>query len=206
MAEKEFTLAAIKAAASNPTPVGIMLDMALSETHEERLALVERAIDYIAQELVKNRHVQQDKSEDALTIDIVSHLRTMGFQASHDTQYGGHCDVVVEARDEFLWIAEAKKHTSYDWLLGGFEQLDRRYSTGLSGQDSGEMIIYCFGARLDKVMAEYQIRLTERRPDVAFEVAGDNAIVLRSTHAHENTGRPFRVRHKGIPLYFKPTV
>ncbi|NTJ08230.1 hypothetical protein [Rhizobium lusitanum] len=206
MAEKEFTLAAIKAAASNPTPVAIMIEMAFAETHDERLALVERAVDYITQEMVKNRHVHQDKSEDALTIDIVSHLKTMGFQASHDTQYGGHCDVVVEARDEFLWIAEAKKHDSYDWLLDGFEQLDRRYSTGLPGQDCGEMIIYCFGARLDKVMAEYRKRLGGKRADVAFEPPEDNAIVLRSVHDHGNTGRPFRVRHKGVPLHFKPTV
>ena len=206
MTDRKFTLAEIKAATANPTPVGIMLDMAFAESHHERLAVVERAIDYIAQEMVKNRHVHQGKSEDALTIDIVSHLKTMGIQASHDTQYGGHCDVVVEGRDEFLWLAEAKKHGGYEWLLSGFEQLDRRYSTGLPGQESGEMLIYCFNARLDNVMDEYQSRLEKARSDVTFEEAEQGALVRRSSHVHEGTGRPFKVRHKGIPLFHKPTV
>ncbi|MBO9654441.1 MAG: hypothetical protein J7562_08950 [Agrobacterium tumefaciens] len=199
------TLAFLKGAFANSTPGTIMLEMAFSDTHEERLALVERAIDWSVQEFVKNRHVKQKMTEDGLSIEIVGLLKAMGFDAGHDTQYGGHCDIVVEARDDFLWIAEAKIHKSYDWLLGGFEQLDRRYSTGLVGQNAGEMIIYCFGARADLVLAEYQKRLESARKDVVFDGAITGGLFRRSKHTHMNTGNDFRVRHTIVPLYFKPT-
>ena len=82
---------------------------------------------------------------------------------------GGHCDIVVEAQDEFLWIAEAKKHGNYDWLLKGFQQLDTRYTTGLVGQDSGELIIYHFGQRTDKIMAAWAEHLKLNRTTFAFQ-------------------------------------
>ncbi|EEQ95770.1 Hypothetical protein OINT_1001164 [Brucella intermedia LMG 3301] len=204
MADQD-TLAFIKGVLANNTPGMISLEMILAKSHEERLALVERAIDWSAQELVKNRHVKQEMTEDGLSIEIVGLLKAMGFDAGHDTQYGGHCDIVVEASGDFLWIAEAKKHKDYDWLLGGFEQLDRRYSTGLAGQDVGEMIIYCFGARADLVLAEYQTRLESARKDVVFDGAIAGGLFRRSKHTHMNTGSDFRVRHTIVPLYFKPT-
>lgn len=205
MTDMTDSLASLKGALGNSTPVQIMVDMAFATDHAQRLSLVERAIDWICQEFVKTSHVRQEMSEDGLTIEIVTSLKAMGFQAAHDTQYGGHCDIIIEAKDEFLWIAEAKIHKSYDWLLGGFEQLDRRYSTGLVGQDSGEMIIYCFGQRADLVLAEFQKRLEAARKDVAFDSSVANGLFRRSTHVHINTGRDFRVRHKIVPLYFKPT-
>jgi len=136
----------------------------------------------------------------------VTALKAMGFQASHDTQYGGHCDVVIEGKCDFLWIAEAKIHSSYDWLLSGFEQLDQRYSTGLPGQDAGEIIIYCFGARLDRVMSEWETRLVGARPDVSIDRSVTEPLLRRSTHTHKATGGKFRIRHKGITLYFNPKV
>lgn len=199
------TLAFIKGVLANSTPGMISLEMIFAKTHEERLALVERAIDWSAQELVKNRHVKQEMTEDGLSIEIVGLLKAMGFDAGHDTQYGGHCDIVVEGAGDFLWIAEAKKHKDYDWLLSGFEQLDRRYSTGMPGQDSGEMIIYCFRRRADLVLAEYQTRLKAARKDVEFDDSVMDGLYRRSTHVHLNTGMKFKVRHTILPLFFEPT-
>lgn len=204
MADQD-TLAFIKGVLANNTPGMITLEMILARSHEERLSLVERAIDWSAQELVKNRHVKQEMTEDGLSIEIVGFLKAMGFDAGHDTQYGGHCDMVVEASGDFLWIAEAKKHKDYDWLLGGFEQLDRRYSTGMPGQGFGEMIIYCFGKRADLVLSEYQNRLKDARDDVEFDDNITNSLRRRSTHIHMNTGMNFSVRHTIVPLYFEPT-
>ncbi|ESZ56513.1 hypothetical protein [Mesorhizobium sp. L103C131B0] len=198
--------AKLKAHLLQTTPGRVLFQMAMAANHQDRLNAVEDAIDWIAQEHTKTRQHRQERSEDALTIDIISDLKSMGFQASHDTQYGGHCDIVIEARDNFLWIAEAKIHSSYDWLVKGFAQLDERYSTGLPGQDAGEMLIYCYGERADRVMKEWGIRLRESRPDVEVTAPDDDPLVLRSTHVHKGTGATFRVRHKGVSLYFKPTV
>lgn len=205
MPDLKDSIAFIKASLSHSTPAQIMLDMIMATAHEQRLTLVERAVDWVAQEFVKTSHVRQAMGEDTLTVEIVTSMKAMGFQAAHDTQYGGHCDIVVEAQDDFLWIAEAKVHKDYDWLLGGFEQLDRRYSTGLPGQDAGEMIIYCFGARADLVLAEYQSRLAAARRDVRFDDAITQGLFRRSVHTHVNTGRDFQVRHVIVPLYFNPT-
>lgn len=205
MTESKDSLAYLKGALAKSTPGTIMLEMALADTHEERLALAERAIDWSTQELVKTRHVKQEMSEDGLSIEIVTIMKAMGFDAAHDTQYGGHCDIIVEAKDDFLWIVEAKIHKDYDWLLAGFEQLDRRYTTGLPGQDAGEMLIYCFGKRADLVLAEYQTRLKAARKDVTFDALIDSGLFRRSKHVHVNTGRNFSVRHTIVPLYFEPT-
>ena len=205
MTDLKDSIAFIKASVNPPTPVQIMLETLMATAHEQRLTLVERAVDWVVQEFVKTRHVRQTMSEDTLTVEIVTSMKAMGFQAAHDTQYGGHCDIVVEARDDFLWIAEAKKHKGYDWLIAGFEQLDRRYSTGLAGQDAGEMIIYCFGERADLVLSEYQSRLSIARKDVRFDGAMTQGLFRRSVHTHVNTGRDFQVRHVIVPLYFKPT-
>lgn len=181
----------------------IRLKMMLAQTHQDRLEAVEAAIDWAAAEMVKNRHVKVEHSEDALSIDLVTSLKAMGFQASHDTQYGGHCDIVVEAKSKFLWIAECKIHKDYDWLLKGFAQLDTRYSTGLDGQDAGEMIIYSRNKRADEGMATWKERLKEARTDVEF-VDGTGKLSFRTKHTHELTGTQFRIRHICIPLHFDP--
>ncbi|WP_353213022.1 hypothetical protein [Rhodovarius sp.] len=182
----------------------IRLDMTLATSHKERLAAVERAIDHVVQDLSRTRQLRQHKNEDLLTADIILCLGKMGFQATHDTAYGGHVDVVIEGRDDFLWLGEAKVHGDYNWLMKGFQQLATRYSTGLQGQDAGGMLIYCYNQRADLLMKEWKERLSEARPDVAFDASDKSPIEFHSYHAHVNTGISFKVRHLSVSLYFKP--
>lgn len=203
MTDERYSLAHIYGLLGKSDAGHIQLQMILAQNHGDQLSAVEAAIDWAATEMVKNRHVKLGHSEDALSIDLVTSLKAMGFQASHDTQYGGHCDIVVEAKGQFLWIAECKIHGDYGWLAKGFAQLDTRYSTGLPGQDAGEMIIYSRIQRADQGMATWKERLKAARPDVEF-VEGDAKLMFRTTHMHELTGTTFRVRHICIPLYFKP--
>lgn len=188
----------------NSEPDQIRLLTMFAASHDERLSAVNRAIDWIIAEHSKTRQHRQGRSEDGLTIDIVTELKALGFQASHDTQYGGHCDIVIEAREGFLWIGEAKIHKSYDWLLKGFQQLDTRYSTGLPGQDAGGMIIYFFGQNLLGMMKKWNEHLANARPDVQISTCTKNPLIMNSQHVHKNSGLPFRVRHTPINLYFKP--
>lgn len=199
-----MTLAELKARFGQSTPGRIQFEMALATSHEERRKLVEDAIDWIAQEMTKTYQLRQGRSEDEISIDFVSLLKSMGFQAAHDTQFGGHCDVIVEARDEFLWIAEAKLHSSYPWLAQGMAQLSTRYSTGLEGQDSGEILIYTYSPRLDSIMEKWRCKLKEAISSIVVEDLDKDKLTFRSSHLHNRTGRPFRVRHKGITLHFDP--
>jgi hypothetical protein len=199
-----ISFAELKARFGHSATDQIRLLMMFASSHEERLEAVNQAIDWIVLEHSKTRQHRQGRSEDGLSIDVVTELKAIGFAASHDTQYGGHCDIVIEARDGFLWIGEAKIHKDYDWLLKGFQQLDTRYSTGLPGQDAGGIIIYYFGQNLTNVMATWQDRLVEARPDVQVTVCPINPLVRNSIHTHKNSGLPFRIRHTPISLYFKP--
>ena len=168
------------------------------------LLALEEAIDWIVLEFGRTPKERQNRSEDGLSIDLVTSLRAMGFQASHDTTVGGHCDVVVEGVGDFLWLGEAKKHSSYDWLMAGFEQLDKRYATANKGQDHGGIIVYCDGQRIDRVMDSWASKLSEVRPDVKVEARDDNPLYRWSVHQHRRTGLPYYVRHTPISLYWNP--
>jgi len=200
-----FTLRELQLMFQESTPNQIRLNMILANDHQERVRQVEAAIDWIAQEHSKTRQHRCDRDEDALTTDIITDLKAMGFDASHDKDYGGHGDIVIEARDDFLWLGEAKIHRDYGWLLKGFEQLDSRYATALLGQDTGGLIIYCKSERVDRIMDRWSEYLNEKRPDVTIERCNANPLVRRSSHKHKRTGHPFKVRHVPISLYFRPT-
>lgn len=204
----ELSLAELRAKASQSTSATIALEWLLARDHDMRQRLIEDAVDWCILEMVKFKQAHQDKSEDELTFALISPLRGMGIAASHDTQLGGHVDIVVEGGGDFLWLAEAKKHGTYDWLLGGYEQLDRRYSTGMPGQDTGDFIIYHYGQNSLAVMTEWINRLGDNRVDVTIDPLPprDKGLTRTSSHNNVGTGLEFRVRHKIVPLHFEPTV
>lgn len=201
--EKQLTLRDLQNIASNSEPFEIMLKMMLAADHADRLWCVQRAVDYIAREMFKAPQHYQELNEDGLTNIVLSNLKSMGFQATHDTQYGGHCDIVIEAKDGFMWIAEAKIHRDYEWLLKGFQQLTTRYTTGVIGQDAGEIIIYINARRIDKIMESWASFLAKERPEVFIEYNKDDIRIV-TKNIHERTGRVFTIRHTPISLYFNP--
>lgn len=184
----------------------IRLSWALAATHKERLRCVHLAMDHIAQDMTKTRQHRQGRSEDELSIEVISALTYMGITATHDTQYGGHCDIVVESKASFLWLGEAKIHSAYDWLYQGFEQLGTRYSTGLAGQDAGGLIIYCYSGRIDRIMCNWKSHLVSKYQEITIEDCADNDLAFISVHPHPITGRSFRVRHMPFALQFSPRV
>lgn len=202
--EPKFSFRDLEMLTRDNVPDQIRVGMWFASSHEERRKLIERAIDWVAIEFTKTRQDRQDRTEDGLTGDVVTALRAMGFQASHDTMVGGHCDVVVEAADNFLWLGEAKIHGAYDWLVGGFQQLDTRYAAALPGQDHGGMIIFCYNANTKALMEEWRNRLCEARSDVEAWFDDQNPLIMISRHVHAGTGLPYHVRHTPFSLHFKP--
>ena len=131
------------------TPFGASLDYALAQDHAARLAALQTAVDFACNLLEQYKHKKQGADnnglgEDEITLEICEMLSMAGFQPAHDEDIGGHCDIVIKGKELFLWLAEAKKHNSYDWLDKGFQQLSTRYSTGTIGQDHGEVLVYCY--------------------------------------------------------------
>lgn len=121
-----YTIRDLKLMIRGNVAAEISLSLMLASSSADILAQVNPAIDHIIQEFAKTPKERQGRSEDGLSIDLVTSLKHLGFQAGHDTTTGGHCDVVIDGRYDFLWLGEAKIHASYDWLLQGFNQLDGR--------------------------------------------------------------------------------
>lgn len=178
----------------------------LAQSHSARLEAVRTVLDHACNELEVNKHLKKGLSEDQLTIEICQFMNGLGFQPRHDEQVGGHCDIVIRGKDLFLWLAEAKWHSIYEWLDKGFRQLSTRYSTGVSGQDQGEVVIYCKNQNAKAMLEHWRKELTARNDGVetSDDPAG-NLLVFWSAHQHEASGLPFTVRHKIVSLYHNPT-
>ncbi|MBY5700544.1 hypothetical protein [Rhizobium leguminosarum] len=202
--QENYSWAELKAIFGERTQAWISFRVPFADSHSEWVSLIEEAVDYIGQAMVNTREIYQQSREDALTIHITEHLKDLNFDAGHETKRGGHCDIVVYGKQSYLWVAEAKIHRDYDWLLAGVDQLLTRYASGLVGQDSGELLIYHFGRRTDTVVDHWEQRLREAHPEAGVSRCKGDDQVLRSTHKHEGTGRPYRVRHKALSLYFDP--
>lgn len=200
----ETTLHDLRLMAAHSVPIKIMLDLLVADSHSDKLSCVERGVNFAVQEMIKVPHLYQKMSEDQLTNALIGILLGMGFKPTHDTQYGGHCDIAIQFDDGFLWIGESKIHGTYDWLLKGFNQLDTRYSTGMPGQDSGDLIIFIFQERIDRVMEKWVETLATERPDVAVKVCDRDPTRRISSHPHTRTGLAFRTRHIPVSLYFAP--
>lgn len=200
----QYTLRELQLLARGNTPTEISLSLTFADSHEDVLAALEKAIDWIILEFSRTPKERQNRSEDGLSIDLVTALRAMGFQASHDTTVGGHCDVVVDGLKDFLWLGEAKKHSSYEWLMAGFSQLDKRYATANVGQDCGGIIIYCEGQRVDRVMDAWERKLKLDRSDVTVTKSANWPLYRWSEHVHRRTGLPYKVRHTPVSLYWNP--
>lgn len=179
------------------------LDMMIATSHQQRKAAVERALNAFVSQCVKYRQHKQNKSEDELTCECVDALCNMGFLAEHDTQYGGHCDIVVKGNANFVWLGEAKIHRSYDWLKKGLQQLLTRYASGISAHSYGGIVIYCFGKNAQEVLENWRNRVGEELSIIRSE-PGDEPLFFRSWHQHEGSGLEFEVKHQILPLFHMP--
>jgi hypothetical protein len=183
----------------------ISLELFLYDSYENFVGLVNRSLDHIIQRMSQNPELRQGLTEDQLTIEIVNGLHYMGFLARHETKVGGHCDIVVEGDNDYLWLGEAKVFKGkYSWLLKGFRQLNTRYATANPGQDAGGLIIYSFKPRIDRVISTWGKRLAEICGDISVTACPRNPPAVLSKHTHHRTGRLFTTRHLPVSLYWNP--
>jgi hypothetical protein len=204
MSETEETVASLRSRCKGKAPAAA-LEYILAQDHEARLRAIQKGVDFACNELEQNKHKKQEHGEDALTLEICSMLKMLGFQAAHDDDVGGHCDIVIKGDESFLWLAEAKKHSDYAWLDKGFQQLATRYSTGVKGQDNGEVLIYCYTKNAAAMLIKWREELGVRNAEVTTkDAACDNPLLFFSTHQHAASGLDFHVRHKAVALYWDP--
>ena len=112
-------------------PGGRVLRWQLARTHEERPNCFEEVLTQCYGNLVDTRGLNEDRSEDELSMQVANMLVAAGISARHDRHINGHCDIVVDADNGFMWLGEAKIHKDYGWLDDGFLQLSTRYGTAM---------------------------------------------------------------------------
>jgi hypothetical protein len=201
----EMTIAQLRSQVDG-TVQSATLDYVLAQSHDERVAAVQKAVDFACNLLEQHKSKKQNFGEDQITIEICEMLQMAGFHAEHDSYVAGHCDIVIKGKDLFLWLAEAKSHSSYAWLDKGFKQLSRRYSTGVVGQDNGDVIVYCYNQDANAMMNAWRDELVARNADVKTEASAcGNPLIFKSRHKHHASGLDFHVRHKAIAMYWRPT-
>ena len=150
--------------------------------------------------------VRQSDSEDRLTSEIIGLLRARGYDASHDEMIGGHSDIVVRHFHRYLWVAEAKIHSDYDYLRGGYNQLTTRYLRGTPNADQGAFLIYNRTRNTANTIKEWLNRLSAT-PPTGFKHTScpvRQELGFYSTETHDGAGREVTIRHIGINQYWQP--
>lgn len=199
------SLAALEAVIRGKPELEIIFGLLNVASYSEFVTYINRAVDLVLRKMAQNPELLSSKGEDELTIYVVHMLQIMSIDAGHDTKTGGHVDIRVKGPNDYVWLAEAKKFSgSYSWLLKGFQQLNTRYSTGLPGHDSGGILIYSDQPRIDRLMTRWQEKLTDFDPGIQIEGCPLDEMAFVSSHPHERTGRPYKVRHIPLSLYFEP--
>ena len=200
------TLADLRMIAST-TPGGLVtVELLLADSYESWVDLIERGLDNIISILGENPELRQEREEDEITIEIISMLRIHPLNVAHEAKVGGHADIVVRGKENWLWIAEAKKHTNnYSWIFQGFQQLSTRYSTGTQAQSRGALLIYTYQANTLRMMQRWKEHLKDGEPDVTICPRREgNLIDFVSRLPHERTGLAFSVTHTALSLFFNP--
>lgn len=179
--------------------------------HDDFIALVEDAINFSIRHMVRNKNTISSSDgkpmldEDQLTLLLSGPILGVGLDIWHDANVGGHCDITITGMDSMLWLGEAKIYTGYTKLMGGFQQLSDRYATGLPGENSGGMLIYFFGQRVDCMMSNWRDYLRSTRDDLLDEDVVGYPYHCRTFEKHRATGETLNVRHFAVPLLHSPT-
>lgn len=166
---------------------------------------IRRLYDEIAETvrlLEETAHLRQDDPEDKITIDLLLPLKRTGYNISHDTDTRGHIDIRVEAK-KFVWLGEAKIHSTYDWLLDGLKQLHTRYATGK--EDGYGLVIYIKVKNAKAVMDEWRSKMEGCNACGLKEARdGEEKLTFWSIHQHAGSGLEISNKHIGVSLYYKP--
>lgn len=174
------------------------------KTYDDFVELVTLCVDKVFTELTRNGNFYYDKQEDEISNLIKLGLRFQGLDANHDEMVGGHCDIVVKGRYQYMWLAEAKISRGNKYLMGGFLQLATRYLAGDHKSTNSAVFIYCVNNDVPTIMSNWREKLDGSDFGFKYAPCNSNPNAFVSTHKHAATGLDMHVRHVPLPLYFDP--
>jgi len=209
--ELKLSLETLKKFSDDVPGLGNFANRALVSDYEGFVSILYNDIDLIVSKIEQNPELYKNDSEDRITIDIINQLCAMGYVASHEKKIGGHTDMLVEKPPKtWLWIGEAKIHSSYPYLFKGFRQLTTRYTSGTNDTNQGGMLIYIRQANTQNIMNKWRDYLNKinLRASTPFNLntspCNQNPLSFYSIHIHQRSGLPFTTRHIPLVLHFNP--
>ena len=143
-------------------------------------------------------------SEDYITTLLLAHLTALNYDATHDTQIGGHCDIFIKHRLKgFQWIGEAKIWKGCKYIMGGWQQLCNIYSRGTQRDNHGGILIYINQRNANKLFVDWKDHMesSDKIDDLNIEIDSKNPLRFNSTHTHLASGLPYNVRHFALVMY-----
>lgn len=180
----------------------------LVSSYVEFVEVLYNDIDLCIKHIENDPKIRQNDAEDRLTADIIGMLAAANYDVSHDETIGGHSDIVVKHQLGYLWVGEAKIHTSYEKLNDGFNQLTTRYLRGTPNADQGGLIIYIFNSNVANVVKTWAKRLDEMRlPCYASKPCDKRKeLAFYTDQKHASSGLMVKIRHLGVNLHWNPKV
>lgn len=195
-------------------------------SYEQFLEMLYDDIDFGIKELSKYRDIchqglqnNTSQGEDLINAIICIILTARGWQASHDTSINGHADIVVTLPyEDYQWIGEGKLYGGSAYSEKGFKQLAHRYSTGLSGQNAGGLLVYINTTNLSQleILQNWKRDLQNMQDcenddkTLPLSVAKNvqdcckNPLIFYSHHKHPSSGLDYIVRHMTVDFRHQP--
>ncbi|MEZ9422163.1 hypothetical protein AB4186_01695 [Vibrio lentus] len=187
-----------------------MLNRKYPKTYDDFVSQIDIDLENIISDSESGRNFHHNKSEDEMTVHLLSQIKRLYPSAHHDPHNGGHVDIYFEVKSSdgvmFKWIAEAKKWDGATWGDKGlFYQLLTSYTNGGENKDRGGIIFYSqipSGGAF--VMKEWKKHIEEKGIDV-LDLRNDELRFSTKHILNNGNGPNFHVRHYCVDVYHPPT-
>lgn len=171
----------------------------LACTYQRFVNILYQDLDDALQHLEQARHLYKDSNEDQLSSQIISFLKGRFYDAEHDTQHGGHVDILVKHQHgKYEWIGEAKIWKGAEYALDGWNQLNKRYSSGTVRDNHGGILLY---VKVKNAKQKLNDWLDHLKMNIEVEIEEDiNPLVKKTKSIHEGSGLEIYIRHMAVML------
>ncbi|EDU9246268.1 hypothetical protein R951_003381 [Salmonella enterica] len=204
MSEANFSLASLEVLSQIDPEVKGFLKRKFAATNDDFINQLYIDLDDAMYVLETQKHMYQGSQwgEDELTSVIITFLKGRNYDAEHDTQLGGHIDILVKHQlGRFAWIGEAKLWNGPAYIFGGWNQLNERYGTGTVRDNHGGIIIYVKQKKSGDKFSAWREHLAENVAGATITLDTTNALRFSSETLHPATSQPYFVRHMAVSLF-----
>lgn len=199
-----LTVEMLRQAARNPVEtlnLEILMWKFERPSYSKWVGQLERFLLHITSLIGTKRDRLKGLSEDALTSIFDISFQAINISSSAKA-VNGNVDLAIEYED-YMWLGEAKIAHSVSVIYGGYLQLTSRYTTGMLGQTSGGMLLYCQDERADVTIAGWKAALS-KQVSVSNVQPGPTDLSFRSSDMCAATGATLDILHLAVPLHHEP--